>query len=447
MKREWLRVSDLSVEIDNRKLLQHISFSLFSGETLAICGLRFVGKSVLARLLTGEPFPFTGDIYMDGVPYYPNRKAFPEKIFYIPETNNAFPFLSITDTLFAVRIPRKHKLFYRQKAARIQTEHLLKELGIDLSADMPSSELTNAQLHLLMIAKAQLMDARVVILDSITDNYTLEEYSALTRVMNKAKNIAFMYICNHEDSIVYQADRILMIRNGNPAALLYKNDYSSAQLMHILQGGKEIRFIRRSRAAQTEPVASLHLQTISAQELQFDVHTGEIIGVYDENGGNAENMIRDLIQNTPSCLQFSGCPRMDYANAVKSGLGIVTQNYPHDGYYAALSEEDNLAFQLYRKISTVGFIPGKITKYLQKTAYQEYYSSSSPGILEKVLLRWILAQPKLLILENILFGLDVTTRKNIYEILDRAARDGIAIIIISTNYGDLDNFCERTIIL
>lgn len=447
MKREYLRVCDLSIEFEGRKLLQHVSFSALSNEILVICGLRFVGKSVLARLLTGEQFPRSGRVYLDGLPLRADGDTSPQGIFYIPENNNLFASLSVEEMLFAVRVPQRHRIFYRQKAARIQTQHILDELGIPLSPDVPATQLTNVQSHLLLIEKAKLIGSKVVILDSIADNYTSRDYAALKRVIRTSRDIAFVYICNREDEIVRDADRILVMRNGSSAGMLYRDGFSSAALRRMLEGGGESRLPQRTSHIRAELAAAFRLPLRNGAEESFEIHKGEIVGLYDDTGGNAEVIVSALIENPQECVRFAEGPPANYIDAVRRGFGLITHNYPSDGYLAQISEADNLSFQVLRRISRAGIVSERMKDYLHRDTYREYLGDSPAGMLETVLLRWVLARPKVLVLENIWIGLDAAARNNVARILDRAARDGVAFVILVTEYADCEALCDRTIIL
>lgn len=439
MSEELLRVSHLSVSMDGRRLLQGIGFSAFSGEILAVCGLRFTGKSVLARLIAGQPYPYEGSILYPAAPSGGRTMPPAGYLYYIGQGGLAFGPLNIADVFFAVRRPRRRQLFYRERCAGVQTAHILRKLNIPLAPEAPASALSPAQAHRLQVEKAVSLGAKVIVLDSVGLGYTQGEYQALLQVMRSHNEAAYVYLGSGEDPVTRSAQRVLVIRNGYPAGLMYHDQYDSARFETMLKGKHTLR----PPAHVSHGIAGREAARFLRPRGELSLLAGEIVGLYDESGAAAEAYAAALALAPGDCLALDGKPPKDYAAAVRLGLGVITHNYAADGLFPQLSAQDNLAFQMLPRISRLGFTPAHMLNYLQKTAPCAYGVEGAPGPLETVLMKWALSRPRVLVVENVLTGLDPRTRGNAYRILDRISAEGTAVLFLSSSLQDLENLCDR----
>lgn len=434
MREELLRLNNISVHLNGHRLLNGISFSAFSGEILAVCGLRFTGKSVLARLLTEEYCPYDGDIIY---PAIADEKSTSQYVHYISDGCFSFGSLSIADVFFGVRKPKHRQIFYRKLAAQIQTQEILRTLDISLPSDAPASALRVAESHRLHLEKAVTLGAKIVILDSITNGYTQREYQLLLKVMRMHPEVCFLYLTNGEDAIVREADRIMVIRNGCPAGMLYHNQFDRTSFETMLKGNVNIQPSKHSSHIREErEIGQLHIG-----ENCIKLRAGKIIGLYDENGGAAERLVKKITSNPSQVLWLCGSSPCSYSQAVRQGLGVISRDYAENAYFHRLSTCDNLSFQVYQKISRFCFLPKHLMNYIEKNVLEEYGLNDQTGILEKILLRWAISRPTLLVLENVLTGLNPQAYENVYHILDRISSEGTAILFISADLRDLSPIC------
>lgn len=454
MKSEFLRVENLGLVNEGEHALRHVNLSFFEGEVLGVTGFFGSGKSTLAKCLAGLRPELTGRVYVRdrAVDLRSLQHAQAKGLFYIPKAPMLIPALSVCDNIFAVRTHKPLHVVYRERPAQLQSELLLKDIGLDIPGNRKAAELSEADAHLVQIVKVVAMNARVVILDRISGDYNSAESARLERTLRRFPKIAFVYISDISDPVLEMADRVVVMRDGRIAGTLYPGGIDR-QRMIVLSRGKPIdEAMKRPSTAENREALFIGATENKSVPVPMTLHSGEILGMLDLAGDTRGVLVSELLEGTNLTLRVGGVACPDYRHAVRAGLSLVARNVDDSNLFHCFSLKENLTFQVLPKISRLGVIEKRVETFVFDEVMETYGLDSGRRTgkwhaLHIVLCRWLANKPKAMVLDNVMAEMDPIVKGRISLLLDGLAAGGAGVLFLSTDWSDCYKLCDRVLIL
>ena len=438
MKREVLRAFQLCVHQDGTTLMENASFVVREGELLSVCGFHDSSKSILSRVLSGEIAYTTGTLAF-GTHIPPGRR----RAMRIDDNTSLIWDRSIAENLFVfTNEPKSFVCHWQRIYAR--AAQVLRALNLPYLPSQKVSQMTRAHQHLLLIAKAAEQKYPVVVLENISWGYTAAEYAALLRVMRLYKDLAFIYVINRLDPIVRVSNRVACFQDRIMNGIFFQGTLSDDVFKRMLSGAHTSAMpdLRKNVAFGREV---LRLAPADARNtIEISVREGEIVGILDLYGGFWSELRKVFF----SCRQYDvwvdGKRVKGLYRALSRGMALasaVSQEmlFPH------LDLFDTLTLNTAKKSSRAGVLNHRMQRYTYQRLMAQARGNTSDRM--QILLRALSAQPRVVVLENMLLGVKDPLKLRMIEIIEGAARGGTGVLFISTQPAECDMLCDRTLVL
>ena len=455
------------------KALNQVDFQLKEGEIHALMGENGAGKSTLIKVLTGVLKHEGGTIYYQGKAcrFQTPKDAQDMGISTVYQEVNLCANLSVAENIYIGREPKKVGKILWKKMEKDSTR-LLESLHIDIDVRKPLASFSIAIQQMVAIARAVDIKAKVLILDEPTSSLDQKEVEELFQVMNdlKGKGIGIVFITHFIDQVYAITDRITVLRNGT-----YVGTYETQLLPYLSlvskMIGKEFEAISTTKVTGTlsetkreklvEWKAYGKKGTIEGVDMA--IYPGEVLGLAGLLGSGRTEIARllfgiDRNDQGTMVLHQKTLSKIYPGLAVKEGLALCPEDRKVDGIVSGLSVRENMILALQGKRGLFKPISMKeqvslVDKYIDMlsikvSSMEQNIESLSGGNQQKVILaRWLLTQPKLLILDEPTRGIDIGSRTEIQKLIHKLASEGMTIIVISSETDELVKLCHRLLVL
>ena len=445
--------------------LDGVDFSAEAGEVHAVCGANGAGKSTLMNILSGTIPATSGDVLLDGVPveFSSPADARSAGISIVYQEFSSIAELTVADNIFLGHEFRKSFGIVDRARASQEAKALLARYDIDLDPDAVVGRLGVADSQLVELARALASDARVLILDEPTAVLSISEQAKLFNVIRtlKARGLLVLYISHRLEEIFEIADTVSVMRDGRHVATRDKADLDQKQLVELMTGHEVLAPLSPPEPKEGGKVV-LSMRGLTGDGSDIDLREGEILGLAGLVGAGRTSIARrlaGLLPRTGFTAEMDGAPLPDDAAAVlKAGLVYLTEDRKTDGIFGPLPIPTNATAAALDRYSSAGILSlrrerkdaAAILKRLRLVAgsLDVSIASLSGGNQQKVLFsRALLAKPKVLICDEPTRGVDVAAREDIYQLLRDLAGDGVAIIVISSELGEILALSHRIAIV
>jgi ribose transport system ATP-binding protein len=456
------------------KVLDDVSITLESGEVLALLGENGAGKSTLIKILNGDYRLDSGEIYLDGerMRFAQPRDAEAQGIRMIYQELKYAPDLSVMEHLLIGNLPTRRGVvgsflvdWPRARAIALERLSLL-DLPIDPNRKM--RELSVVERQIVEIVKALSAEARIIVMDEPTAALTPPEVELLFRIIRnlRGKGVAIIYISHRLDEVFQVAQRVTVLRDGKHVATKPIADVTLASLVELMVG-REIEDRQRIQPPETSGTEGVlevrNLSKIGAYEdVSLRVHAGEIVGLFGLIGSGQTALTSSIFgAETPDAgtIVVNGVPRTIRSpqDARNAGIGFVPIDRKVRGLIMGQSVRKNVTLSNWRHLALAGFFrQGKEKQHtrdwIQKIGIRMAGGMEVPirylsgGNQQKtVLARWLEARVKVLILNEPTWGVDVGARSDIYDQLEALAREGLAILIVSSDIQEILTISQRVL--
>ncbi len=469
-----VQMTGITKDFTGVRALDGVDFTLRPGEIHAIMGENGAGKSTLIKVLTGVHSPDAGRILLDGEPVRFNSPGHAQAggIATVYQEVNLTENLSVAENLFAGREPRLGP-FINFRAMRRRAKALLSDIGVDLNVAAPLSSYSIATQQLVAIARAVDIDAKVLILDEPTSSLDREEVAVLLRVMRSLADsgCAMVFISHFLDQVYEICDRMTVLRNGTLVGEWATADLPENELIgHML--GREVETLdaldrRRphDRPAQSTPLVSAAGlgRKGAVAPFDLDIHEGEVIGLAGLLGsGRTETarLIAGADRHDTGTIAFDGrrigghSPR----TAAARGIGFCPENRKTEGLVGDLTVAENMILAMQASRGWARAIPPArrselVAEFIDKLDIRPANPDLpvrhlSGGNQQKVLLaRWMLIEPRLLILDEPTRGIDVGAKADIQRLVAELSDAGMAVLFISAELDEVTRLSDRIAVL
>jgi ribose transport system ATP-binding protein/rhamnose transport system ATP-binding protein len=472
-----LTASGIRKTFDRTNALAGASFELRAGEVHGLLGANGAGKSTLSKIISGHIRRDAGEMSYQGRPLdnRSTREALAAGIAIVMQETSLAPDLSVLENIFLPELGRPGRLSY--PALRRRAGALLSSLGHEhaLPLDLEVSRLSAAQRQLVEIAKALALEADLIIFDEPTASLSPAEVERLFDIMARlrASGRGLVFVSHRLEEVFAITDRVTVLREGRTVAASRDTaTLTQAELIRAMVGQdvfiaeKPAAAAAGSARAAAAPVA-LAVEGLSTRpavrSVSFAVRRGEILGLGGLVGAGRSETAEAIFGLRPLSggrITLEGRPVhwRRPVDALRAGVGFVAEDRRVQNIVPDLSVRENLllahlgdhrGFGLgYRKRE------GRVRELLQRLGLpQERLGDAnmlnfSGGMQQKIIIaRWLLLEPKVLILDEPTKGVDIGTRSSIYDILRDIAARGVAVVVISSDFEELLGLCERIVVI
>ncbi|HWW85839.1 MAG TPA: sugar ABC transporter ATP-binding protein [Vicinamibacterales bacterium] len=472
-----LQLEGVSKAFAGVQALRGVSFSLRAAEVHALVGENGAGKSTLIKVITGAESHDTGSLTLDGrlVPRMDPVTARRLGIAAIYQHPMLFPALTVAEN---IALPLDGRLAWRRvdwRACRERSVELLEQVGASIDPNRLVETLSVPERQLVEIVKAINANARMLIMDEPTASLTLQEVDRLLEVVRRlrARGTGIVYISHKLEEVFALADRITVLRDGESIVTRERDEIDQAQLVHLMVGRKlaTVRPERKGSSGARGGDVAIELRGLSNRErglgaVSLAVHRGEILGMAGLVGSGRTELAETLFGLTPPDRKDAGeivvngaavrisCP----AEAIRLGIAYVPEDRLRHGVIAEMSIAANTTLSGLTKRSALGLVDikaeqrvaGRFVDQLRiKTpSVDADVAALSGGNQQKVALaRWMSMEPSILILDEPTQGIDIGTKAEIHELIERLADWGVAIVLISSEMPELLALSDRIAVM
>ncbi|WP_435947308.1 sugar ABC transporter ATP-binding protein [Dryocola sp. BD586] len=464
-----ITLESLSKTFGGNRALSDISLSLMTGEVHCLAGTNGCGKSTLIKVISGVHAPDAGSKITlgDSGEHFPRltpKQARDFGVQVIYQDLSLFPNLSVAEN-----IAFEHNLgnllgWFSKKRLRASAEKVINELKFDLNLDARVSELSIAQRQQVAICRALVADARLVIMDEPTASLTRTEVNQLLRTVRylKEKNICVVFVSHRLDEVLEISDRVTVIRDGHKMGTWPASEMDGHRLTELMTG---LKLDYHLKAPTLNPHRKLlEVENLSRKDqyhdVSFSLYEGEVLGLCGLLGSGRTELALSLFGMTKPdsgkiWLDSKPVRFRSHEDAIKSGMGYVSEDRLTLGLVQQQSVADNLVlsildqlrnrFHLIDEYRKNKLIHDWIQQLGVRVADPEHaISTLSGGNQQKIVLaKWVLTQPKILILDSPTVGVDVGAKASIYSLIHQLAKEGLAIILISDEVPEVYYNCDR----
>ena len=452
--------------------LQNVDFQLKAGEIHALLGENGAGKSTLIKVLGGIYHPESGEIFIDGnqVTITDVKSARDNGISIIHQELVLVPHMTIAENIFLGREPLG-AFGVDMKTMNSEAQKMLDNFDVKLDSDTLIADLTIAQQQMVEIVKAISFNCRILVMDEPTSSIADKEVSALFAIMHDlaSKGVGIIYISHKMSEIFDVCDRVTVLRDGQYVGTRDVSATNKDDLVSMMVGRELNQYYVRDFKPSDEVVMKCEhisdgLKAHSrVKDISFELHRGEILGFSGLVGaGRSETMecIFGLMKGSSGKVILEGkeVKIRSAVDAMKYGLAFVPEDRKLDGLYHVQSVAFNSTIEVLGEIIKNLHVNAKreaeitqefVDKMNTRTpSLEQVVSNLSGGNQQKVMIgRWLATSPKILILDEPTRGVDVGAKAEIYEIMNELTKQGVSIIMISSELPEIINMSDRVYVM
>ena len=449
--------------------LKDVSLQLKKGEVLSLLGENGAGKSTLMKVLSGVYTHDQGEIYIDGKlceissPVDSQRYGIGtiyQELCLIPEMTVAENFfLGIEKISAGIRV-------LKIKEMNERTNEVLNSLELDIDPTRKISSLSIAQQQMVEIARAISFNANVIIMDEPTSSLTNKEVEKLYELIERLKSneISIIYISHRMEEIFRITDSVMVMRDGEYIGTRTTAETSKDELISMMVGRVVEKYYTKTEHVVDEKIMEVRgLTTDYNVDVDFDLYKGEILGLTGLIGAGRSELSRalfgiDEIKSGTIKLNDGYIQLKSPEEAIRRGIALVPESRREQG----LIIENNVGFNLTLQIIAQFLRKLRLNRKKEKSLFDQYkemlnIQTHSPdqkvrnlsgGNQQKIVLaKWLATDPKILILDEPTRGIDVGAKAEIYAIMNELTKQGVSIIMISSELPEILNMSDRIAVM
>jgi ABC-type sugar transport system ATPase subunit len=469
-----LDARDVWKAFERTQALSGVSFGLRFGEVHALVGANGAGKSTFSRIVSGHLSADRGEIRIFGraTRFASAREAIRAGVTMVMQETSLAPDLSVLENIYLPEFGTSGRLSWKRLAAR--AEELLGQFGQrgHLPLRRPLRDLSASQRQMVEILKALALDAKVIIFDEPTASFSPNEVDRLFDVMRLLVKggKALVFVSHRIEEIFEITDRITVFREGRTVASAVPTaGMRPAELVRLMVGREIADIYARGIAGRGEKSGEAPVLEVAhlaagprVKDVSFTVAAGEILGLAGLVGAGRSECVetvfglRRIERGTIRLAGQAFRPRAP-VDAVRAGIGFIPEDRRRQGLVQDFSVRENLllAHLGRRRGIRLGYDEHRAALRhlldelgLSPRVLDDGILTLSGGMQQKVVLaRWILMAPKLLILDEPTRGVDIGTRSTIYAMVRRLAQQGMAVLLVSSDFEEVIGICDRIIVM
>jgi ribose transport system ATP-binding protein len=464
-----LRVENVTKSFPGVKALRGVSLHVEPGEVLSVIGENGAGKSTLMKILAGVQGQDSGELWWKGsqVRFANPSEAISAGISLIHQELNLADNLTVAENIFLGREPTRWGMI-QSRQMRQRADEFLKRVGLDIPSSTSLQKLSIAQRQMVEIAKSLSTDANMIIMDEPTSSLSAHESEKLFQLIRqlKSEGVSIVYISHRLAEVAELSDRVEVLRDGQNAATLQKHEITHDRMVHAMVGRELNRYFPHVPKEPGE--VRLRLKDVrvfgrAEHPVNIEVRAGEIVGMAGLVGAGRTEVLESIMGMRPVLggkIEVDGVaiPSGKIRTSIASGLALVPEDRRHTGLVTSMSVGDNLTLASMENVSRYGIL----SRAAEQKAGQEQVSALriktphlnqvsaflSGGNQQKIVFgKWIMRNPKVLLLDEPTRGVDIGAKQEIYGLMEQLAQRGTAILFVSSEMEEILGMADRTYVM
>lgn len=451
------------------KALDGVSIALYPGHVTALIGENGAGKSTLVKILTGIYSPSEGEVLIDGQPvtFANAQAAIDAGVTAIHQETVLFDELTVAENIFLGHAPRARFGLIDWRTMNTRAGALLRALESEIDPTIRLKDLSIAQRHLVAIARALSVEARIVIMDEPTAALSRKEIDDLFRIIEglKRQGKAILFISHKFDEVYEIAENFVVFRDGRAVGSGRLADTPQDTIVRMMVGrdvGSVFPKIEVS-IGQTVLAVENYRHPTEYRDISFELKRGEILGVYGLIGAGRSELCQSLFgvsKRSEGRLVLEGkvidirSPR----DAIAAGIVYVPEERGRHGLALQMPIFQNISLPSLKKTSRSGFLKAAnelalARKYaerldLRAAALSVPVGTLSGGNQQKVVIgKWLATRPKVIILDEPTKGIDIGSKAAVHGFISELASEGLSIIMVSSELPEILGMSDRVLVM
>ncbi|MBN2558946.1 MAG: sugar ABC transporter ATP-binding protein [Clostridia bacterium] len=462
-----LQVNNITKQFPGVKALDRVSIDLYEGEVLCIAGENGAGKSTLIKILSGVFMLDEGEIILNDekVNIKNPLTAIELGFSVVYQEHRLINNLTVAENIYFGRFPMKRG-FVDYRKLNDDAQQILNRLGMNIRASELVSSLGSSQSQMVEIAKALSVGAKIMILDEPSAAITDSELEKLFEIIKdlKSEGQSFIYISHRLKELFEIGDRVAVLKDGKLVGVEKVSDIDTKKIISMMVGRDLGEVYRpKDREIKEEVLRVENLTNDIVHDCSFTVRAGEIVGFSGLVGSGRSELAESVFgyrKRRAGDIFVDGrkvrirTPK----DAIANGMGFITEDRKTTGVILNKSVAVNTTFAILDKLSRAGFVNTReekvlVDNYIKKLKIktpsdkQEAQFLSGGNQQKVILAKWLLTESKFLICDEPTKGIDVGTKQEFYNILDDLARQGIAIMLISSELPEIVGLSNRVYVM
>jgi len=472
--REIIRLSGISKSFPGVKALDQVDLSVLEGEVHALLGENGAGKSTMMNVICGNYQPEEGSIYWNGEKrvFQTPHMAQEAGVGIVHQENSLLPYLDIKSNIFLGHYP-KNFLFLNQKSIEKQSRELLRNLGLDkMDANDYVERLSLADKQMVEIAKAISISPKLLLLDEPTAALTQTEIDILFKIIRKLKSegVGIIYISHRLEEVFEIADRVTILRDGVHVLTkpIEEMDIDSVILNMVgrnLDQQKKEMDAKHDQSYKKEVLMEVdHLTSAGRfQDISLSLHKGEVLGIAGLVGAGRSELLESIFGYEgydDGQIKIKGeTKRIRHPkDAIRNRMALIPEERKVKGLFLGSSVKDNINLVTIHKNKRRLLLDDQMQKdtandyvsrlQIKTPSINKHVQDLSGGNQQKTILaRWLLSEPEILMLDEPTHGIDVGAKGEIYKIIRDLKKEGIGIILVSSEMPELIMMSDRVVVM
>lgn len=459
------------------RVLENVDFEIYPGEVHVLAGENGAGKTTLIKILAGVHTSFEGEMFFNGEPFKPSSPidARNKGVSVIHQELSLIPSMSVVDNLFMGHTITKVG-FVQDSIQRKKAQNILDDLGIEVNADELIEDLPVSIRQLVEISNAISANSKVIIMDEPSSALNAKDAERLFSLIDKLKseNRGIVYISHRMEEIERLAERITVLRDGKLIHTALSKDLPTSKLINMMVGREINDQIKRSfRTNSKEKKFQVENLSVDVKEekqkklvdgVSFYIRTGEVLGIAGLRGSGASELMMSLFGGYGLCpaeniiLRGKSVTIKKPRDAIDHGIVLLTNDRKVSGLVVKMTILDNVCLANLKELCKNGWRDfEKEKKAVQNQdqvmnfhakSYDSYVENLSGGNQQKVTFaKWLQTKPQVMLLDEPTKGIDVGAKNEIYQIIDMLTKQGLSILLITSELPELLALSDRIMVM
>ena len=469
-----LQMIDISKAFPGVQAVSKVNISVSKGEVVSIVGQNGAGKSTLVSILSGIHALDEGEILIDGKKVRVSNTAIAQElgVGMVHQEPTLVPVMTVGANIFLNREIVKNGFTLDFKKMRSESKKILNILGFSINPDRHVEELSLVEREVIEIAKAMLLNPRILILDEVTSPLGTDEVEHLFSLVEelKTKGMAIIFISHRLKEVIKLSDRIVVLRDGKKVGeLIGNNGVSEKEIINLMLGERANEMDeKREEVALDEKKQVLIVKDLSKSrffsDVNFSLYSGEILGLAGLKGSGISELLKTLYgifkkDSGEVTVNNSQIKINKPKDSISNGIGMVTNDRQREGLALVRSVEENITISSLEKLTNKlrFFKPRTLNKNADKyisaldiktpSLKQEVLYLSGGNQQKVVLAKWLLRGLDIIFVDEPTRGVDVKAKSEIHKLLLELKNEGKGIIISSPEIPELLSICDRILVV
>lgn len=449
--------------------LNGVDFTCYQGEVHALVGENGAGKSTLMKILSGVYRPDRGKIILNGkeINIQSPKDAQRMGIATLYQEFNLIDELNVAENIFLGREPVSRMGIIDSQTIYRRSRELLETLNVTVNLNAKIKDLSVAQQQIVEILKALSLNADIIIMDEPTAVISGKELESLFNIIRslKQQGKTIIYISHRLEEIFQIADRVTVLRDGQWIGMIETANADKQEIIRMMVGRTLAETFPPKERGERALVLSMKgvSQGKLLKNVNLQVYSGEILGIAGLVGSGRTELARSIfcaerIDHGEILLFDRRIDNQSPREAIRQGIGFVTEDRKSEGIVACLSVRKNLTLPALDKLQRFGLLQNKKEKGIAMDCVdrfnimtphidQEIQYLSGGNQQKLILAKWLNLNPSLIILDEPTRGIDVGAKAEIYQLIRNLAKNGTAIIMISSELPEIIGMSDRIVVM